>query len=149
MNVFVPYQQPILCAEALWNDKKRFNKQIIECRQILDAIDGKKAWSNHPCTKMYKEHREWLEYYESSLYYFREFMKGNEDLYNAGYFSKLADSIRPSFLTDEFCDQHKRRLYTKAPELYPMFKKYGKSEINWYFVDGKLLKYKDGKLIKE
>lgn len=55
----------------------------------------------------------------------------------------------PSFLTQEFCDQHKRRLYTKAQELYPQFAKYGKSDVNYYFVDGELLKYKNGKRIKE
>ena len=76
MQVFVPYQEPIKCAEALFNDKRRFNKQIVECRQILDAIDGKKAWSNHPCTKMYKEHRGWLNEYMLSLIYYRDFKHG-------------------------------------------------------------------------
>ena len=68
MQVFTPYDTPLECAHVLWNDKKRFNKQIIECRQILDAIDGKsKGWVNHPVVKMYKPHREWLLYYACCL----------------------------------------------------------------------------------
>lgn len=70
MNVFVPYQSPIDCAKALYGDI-RFNKQIVECRQILDAIDGKKAWNNHPCTKMYREYKEWLYKYMLCLKYYR------------------------------------------------------------------------------
>ena len=28
MNVFVPYSSPLDCAKALWNDSKRYNRQI-------------------------------------------------------------------------------------------------------------------------
>ena len=51
MNVFV-IGSPIETAKCL--DPRRLNKQIIECKQILKAIDGEtKAWANHPATKMY------------------------------------------------------------------------------------------------
>ena len=40
MQVFTPYKEPILCAQVL--DKKRLNKQIIECQQIIRAIEGNK-----------------------------------------------------------------------------------------------------------
>lgn len=52
---------------------------------------------------------------------------------------------QPNFLTDEFCDQHKRRLYTKNNNFHAYFYKYGESQENWYYVDGKLLKYINGK----
>lgn len=157
MQVFTPYPDPIECAKALWNDKKRFNKQIIECQQILDAIDGKKAWNNHPCTKMYKEHREWLmnyalclqEYRNYERYYRTDYYSSARSKGKAVLYSIKADKMRPPFLTEEFCNQHKRRLFTKAPDLYPKFAEFGTSEINWYYVDGELLKYKDGKRIKE
>lgn len=149
MNVFVPYQSPIECAKALYGDR-RFQKQIIECRQMINAIDGKtEAWSNHPCTKMYKPYREWLVYYKNCLYFYGEHKKYGMSISNAENYSQKADAIRPPFLTEEFCDQHKRRLFTKSHDLYPQFEKYGTSEINWYFVDNKLLKYKNGKIIKE
>lgn len=150
MQIFVPYQEPIKCAEALWADQKRYNKQIVECGQILKAIDGEtKAWANHPCTKMYKEYWTWLEYYMLCFMYYRDYKKGfNEGLDISLKHSAYANTIRPPFLTDEFCDQHKRRLYTKAPALYPQFEKFGTSEENWYFVDGELLKYVNGKRVK-
>lgn len=66
MQVFVPYPEPIKVAQCL--DAKRLNKQIIECRQILDAIDGTgKGWFNHPVVKMYKPYRDWLFYYMNCL----------------------------------------------------------------------------------
>lgn len=142
MQVFVPYPSPIDVAKCL--DRRRLRKQIIECRQIIDAIDGQKdGWKNHPVTKMYRYHREWLESYYLCLL---SFEYGDED--DAQYENAYAFHYRPPFLTKEFCDQHKRRLYTKAPELYPQFAELGMSEENWYFVDGRIIKYKDGKQIK-
>lgn len=150
MQIFVPYKSPLECAETLWNDHRRFYKQIIECKQILDAIDGVgKGWFNHPVTKMYREHKEWLYKYMLCLKYYREFKNNIRAMTASERFSDEAYYIRPPFLTDEFCDQHKRRLFTKAPDLYPQFEEYGTSEENWYFVDGELLKYVNGKRIKE
>lgn len=45
---------------------------------------------------------------------------------------------QPNFLTDEFCDQHKRRLYTKNNNFHAYFYKYGESQENWYYVDGEI-----------
>ena len=61
--------------------------------------------------------------------------------------SSFADSCRPEFLADAFCDQHKRRLYTKSPNLYPQFASYGTSDENGYVVGGKLLKCVNGKQV--
>lgn len=151
MQVFVPYKEPLKVAIIMWLDKKRFNKQIIECRQILDAIEGVgKGWFNHLVVKMYKPYKEWLYNYMMCFSAYRDFKKGNSKAFMYYcYFDNQANKITPPFLTEEFCNQHKRRLYTKSPELYSLFAKYGKSDINFYFVDGELLKYKDGKRIKE
>lgn len=65
----------------------------------------------------------------------------------ADNYSKKADEYRPPFLTDDFCNQHKRRLFTKSPDKYPQFAEYGTSEENWYFFDCELLKYVNGKRI--
>lgn len=139
MQVFVPYPSPIDVAKCL--DPKRLRKQIIECDQILKAIRGKsEAWKNHPVVKMYKNYTQFLCAYSDTLWCF---MNGSD---MAPGLSEYADRYRPPFLTDDFCDQHKRRLFTKAPELYPQFAEYGKSEENWYFVDGKIVKYLNGKL---
>ena len=141
MQVFVPYPSPIDVAECL--DKKRLRKQVIECHQILCAIeDSSSAWFNHPVVKMYSMAYSWLHDYTLALEYY---LCGNK--YMAEFWSELADACRPEFLTDDLCDQHKRRLYTKATILYPQFASYGKSDENWYYVGWKMLKYINGKQV--
>ena len=142
MQVFVPYPSPIDVAKCL--DPKRLKKQVIECDQILKAITGEsKAWKNHPVVKMYSEHSSWLWYYRETL---DAHLKKCFTL--AKQYSHQCDAyLPPPFLTESFCDQHKRRLYTKAPELYPQFAEYGKSDENWYFVDGRLRRYVNGKQV--
>jgi hypothetical protein len=141
MQVFVPYPSPIDVAKCL--DQKRLRKQIIECEQILNAISGdSQAWRNHPATNTYEPYYSWLHDYCLCLEYY---LDGNYDM--AEYWNLCANGCTPPFLTSDFCDQHKRRLYTKAPELYPQFASYGKSDENWYFVDGQIVKYINGKRI--
>lgn len=141
MQVFVPSADCMETASQL--DRKRLNKQIIENGQILKAIDRTgKGWLNHPATLMYRPYRQWLVLYNECL---KAYMSGNTDM--AIQYSYQASRLTPPFLTDEFCTQHRRRLFTKSPELYPQFAEYGTSLENWYFVDGKLLKYINGKRI--
>ena len=111
MQIFI-VGSPIETADAL--DKRRLNKQIIECRQILGAIHGtSKAWRNHPCVLMYKEHTEWLENYlhclESARYQYMA----------ASIYSLNADKFRPPFHTEEYFNQMKRRLYTNRDRRIP------------------------------
>ena len=143
MQVFVPYSSPIDVARCLSNDPRRLAKQITEADQILDAIRGKTKWSNHPVVKMYAHFTPWLWYYRETLNAYR-----NGDTRTARHLSHQCDTtFKPPFLTDELCDQHKRRLYTKAPKLYPQFATLGTTEENWYVVDGEIVKYIKGKKI--
>lgn len=154
MQVFTPYSNIIEIVRAMYKDKRRYNKAIIECKQILRAIHGEtKAWASHPVTKMYTEHCEWLNCY---LKVFEEYKRYKETVgaqislfafSQALCYSNMGNNICPSFLTEDFCNQHKRRLFTKNSVLYPQFAEYGKSEENWYFVNGQLLKYINGKKI--
>lgn len=156
MQVFVPHQSPI--EVATWLDARRKQKQVIECRQILAAIRGESNfWKNHPVVKMYRNHVTWLEYYmyclECSIEASKLMRDGDVDeeaecCTLAMEWSQLADKCTPPFLTDEFCLQHKRRLYTKDPKRYEFYSGYGKSYENWYVVDGELLRYEYGKIIK-
>lgn len=141
MQVFVPYSSPIKVAKCL--DKRRLNKQIIECRQILKAINGEtNAWKNHPVVKMYssENNKKWLLNYMECLEAWKE---GNIEQSN--YYTILADTNKPLFLTEEFCNQHKRRLYSKSPELYQQFAKYGKSDENWYIINNELKIFRQNK----
>lgn len=140
MQVFI-VGSPLETAKAL--DKLRLNKQIIECKQILDALKGRKAWSNHPCVLQYKskEGYDWLLDY---LYCLKCYKEGLYKL--AREFSDQA--FKPNFHTEEYYNQMKRRLYTKNKENYSQWAYLGESEENWYFVDGKWRKYINGKRIK-
>ena len=140
MQIFI-IGSPIETAEAL--DKRRLRKQTIECRQILKAIAGEgKAWLNHPCVLMYKEHREWICEYLMSL---GSFIEGCE--WRAEFHSEQADKIRPPFHTEAYFNQMKRRLYTKDNEHYKQWSHIGESDVNWYCVDGEWRYYRNGKRI--
>lgn len=140
MQVFI-IGSPLETAKAL--DKRRLNKQIIECRQILDALNGAKAWSNHPCVLQYKEHKEWLIAYMHCLEAFY-----NKDIHKARIWNLYALDNTPDFHTSAYFDNMKRRLYTKNHEHYKQWESLGESYENWYFVDGEWRKYVNGKRIE-
>lgn len=124
-------------------DKRRRHKQWVEIQQIIDAIDGKKAWKNHPCTIQYKEYKYWLILYRTVI----EFI--NMDMHsNAKNISQTAENFKPEWHCEEYFNQMKRRLFEKDEEYYKQWSYLGKSLDNWYFVDGEWVKYRNGKKIK-
>lgn len=141
MQVFI-VGTPLATAMAL--DSRRLNKQIIECGQILDALNGKKAWSNHPCVLQYRKHKEWLNDYMRCLVYYQ---CGNIDW--AEKMSDICEWTKPKFHIPEYFEQMKRRLYTKNNEYYKQWKYLGTSDVNWYWSHEKqeFIKYKNGKRI--
>lgn len=141
MQVFIPYPEPIEVAKCL--DKRRLNKQIIEGHQILAAAKGEThAWVNHPVTKMYKNHTEWLKFYIDCLKFYR---CGKFNIANV--LSNQANICRPEWMTSALCNSHKRRLFAKDVQFYKKFWVYGISEINYYVVDNKVFGYFKGKCI--
>ena len=156
MQVFI-VGSPLETAKVL--DKRRLNKQIIECQQILDALNGKKAWSNHPCTLQYRGYEKWLIPYLSCLenyYYYKfgkvEFLgslsKNQLALKSAIKWSELADLCIPPFHTKEYLDQMKKRLYSKDNNHYKQWAYLGESNQNFYYVDGEWRVYENGKRLK-
>lgn len=141
MQVFI-VGTPLETAMAL--DRARLNKQIIECKQILDALNGAKAWSNHPCVLQYRGHERWLEHYHDCLLFYR---RGYYDL--AKVESHYATDCHPiDWHTQEYCDQMKRRLYTKDEIHYAQWSHLGTSDYNLYYVDGEWRKYVNGKKVE-
>ena len=140
MQVFI-VGSPLETAMAL--DGARLRKQIIEVRQILDALNGAKAWSNHPCVLQYRGREEWLRAYKECLEWY---VRGDEG--KALWASNLADYWRPMFHTQEYLDHMKRRLYSKNKEHYKQWAHLGESDCNWYFVDGSWRKYVNGKRVE-
>ena len=155
MQVFVPFKNPFECAKAI--DPRRFNKQILECKQILKAIRGEStAWVNHPCVLMYKKHADWLQMYLNAFECFKAYMDlAKEDfdeamiLYNlAKEWGDTATMIFPPFFTDSFLEQHRRRLYTKSPMYYLKWSDLGTSDENWYYMNGEWKIYINGRIVK-
>lgn len=139
MQVFI-VGTPLETAQAL--DKKRLHKQIVECRQILDALNGAKAWSNHPCVLQYEGYERWLEKYLNCLV---AFVAG--DMLTAKIESQYAtDWFKPHWHTRTYYEQMKRRLYTKSPNHYSQWWTLGTSTENFYYVDGEWRIYENGKL---
>lgn len=140
MQVFIIGTQ---LATAMALDRKRLNKQIIECQQILYALNGAKAWSNHPCVLQYRGYEKWLEHYLSCLTLYRHGAS-----IHAKVCSDMAQLSKPEWHTTEYFDQMKRRLYTKDNEHYKQWESLGESDENWYFVDDECRIYENGKRIK-
>lgn len=153
MNVFI-VGTPFETAQAL--DRKRLNKQIVECGQILAAIDGDtEAWANHPATIQYRKHPLWLRSYMFCLYHYRNAEKlqneqlKKDEMKHAKACSIVADRYRPMFHTEAYFNSMKRRLYTKDPEHYEQWADLGTSDMNWYWspVEDTYIYYRDGKRI--
>lgn len=98
MNVFI-IGSPLDTAKIL--DKKRLNKQIVECDQMLKALQGEtKAWRNHPCTLQYEKYQSWLYHYMLCLDYYR---KGNIAL--AESMNCVCESLKPKFHVEAYFKQ--------------------------------------------
>lgn len=141
MQVFI-IGSPLATAMSL--SHRDLNNQINEAKAILDALYGcSKPWSNHPCVLQYREHQQWLYEYTQCLEQYAMGMANTPRAY-----SEIADRYRPSFHTQEYFEQMKRRLYSKDNEHYKQWAYLGESEVNWYFVDGVWRKYINGKQIE-
>lgn len=143
MQVFI-IGTPMETAMAL--DPLRLNKQLLETQQILDALNGKKSWSRHPAVLQYRGHETWLRRYKRVL---EEVKSGCREGVKCKYHDFRAKETTPSFHTQGYYDQMKRRLYTKNPEHYKQWAHLGCSDENWYWSheENRFIKYVNGKRI--
>ena len=152
MQVFI-IGSPLETAMSL--STRHLNNQVNEAKVILDALNGKKAWSKHPCTLQYKEHQEWLKLYLLCLKDYQRSCKSGmteKEKYiyflAARLFNRKSFETTPQFHTQEYFDQMKRRLYTKDNDHYKQWSNLGESENNWYFVENEWRIYKNGKRLQ-
>lgn len=62
MQTFLPYQ--CFTESVIHLDTRRAWKQVIEARQIIDCLEGRKTgWANHPAVKMWVGHIPELKLY--------------------------------------------------------------------------------------
>lgn len=142
MQVFI-VGSPLETAMAL--DSARLRKQILETQQILDALNGAKAWSNHPCVLQYRGYEFWLRCYKRVL---EEVQKSGGASIRSKYFNYRANETTPYWHDQMYYDNMKARLYTKNPQHYAQFAEYGTSDYNLYYVDGEWRKYVNGKRVE-
>lgn len=122
MQTFLPYSSFKETAECL--DYKRLGKQRVECKQILNALMNGGAWSNHPATLMWQDHKYALVLYAICIC---------EEWINRGYndsllpfFDNIICDLRntglPSFIgNNKFHDSHKSKLLQKNYEYYSQY----------------------------
>lgn len=76
MNVFLPYSdyfESIICL-----DKKRAMKQTLECKQLIDGLEGvgSLSWTRHPASRMYNGYLGSLvNYYNICFQHCKNFWK--------------------------------------------------------------------------
>ena len=135
-------------------DMKRLNKQIIECKQILNAISGlSNAWRNHPAVIQYRKHTDWLNAYMQCLIHYKKHIMhdtSEDHIGKARIWNLFALNTTPDFHKISYFDQMKRRLYTKDNNYYKQWSYLGESQENWYWsdVENDFIKYINGKRIK-
>ena len=142
MQVFI-VGSPLETAQVL--DPKRLNRQIQETKVILAALNGAKAWSNHPCVLQYRGHEFWLRCYKRVL---EEVQKSGGASIRSKYFNYRAIETTPDWHDQRYYNNMKARLYTKNPQHYAQFAEYGTSDYNLYYVDGSWRKYVNGKRVE-
>lgn len=142
MQVFI-IGTPLETAMTL--SKRHLNNQINEAKIILAALNGTKAWSNHPCVLQYRGYEFWLRCYKRVL---KEVQKSGGANIRSKHFNYRAIETTPNWHTQEYYDQMKRRLYTKDPKHYKQWADLGESDENYYYVDSQWRIYKDGKRVQ-
>lgn len=68
MQTFLPSDDFAICAMIL--DRQRLGKQRVETLQIMKTLAGLSkngGWVNHPATKMWKGHEEYLMLYQIAI----------------------------------------------------------------------------------
>ena len=106
MNLFFPYPEPIKVAECLTDADLRREVENLE-KAVKDG----------------GQHKEWYDRARLSM---EHYLFG--DMEPAVWWSHHADLVRPDFLTPEFCDAEKARLYKRSPKKYAQFHDYCNGE---------------------
>ena len=67
MQTFLPIANSLISANIL--DKKRCFKQLVECSQIINTLEGRsEGWKNHPAVKMWRGYINALKDYSNNFY---------------------------------------------------------------------------------
>lgn len=133
MQTFLP--SPNFTTSAKFLDPQRLGKQRSEAMQILTALTNPAyGWQNHPAIAMWRDSKMMLVFYTRAIC--EEWIaRGYKDtcldktiaLWKAAIKDMEAQELvefcggSPSWLTTEFCSNHRSILLAKNPEWYGQF----------------------------
>ena len=126
MQTFLPSDDFALCAMSL--DRQRLGKQRVETLQIMQTLAGLsrgKGWINHPATKMWKGHEDYLMLYQIAIC--EEWIsRGYKDTCMWKTFDALGQIEYPSTYPEWMGDNsihssHRSNLLRKDPDFYSQF----------------------------
>ena len=111
MQVFLPF--PDIKTSILVLDKVRKWKQVLEAKQLIDVVDGRKqGWKNHPCAKMYSKYPNFLKlYYNTALDLWKKVGKTKLEPVELGLVV-----LPPWIGNEEFHKSHQSNLLRKAED---------------------------------
>jgi hypothetical protein len=125
MQVFLPIK--VTEEKDIWRiceilDRARANKQIMECKTILNG-----GWPNHPCSKMYAENEQTIA---SLLFYSTNLLLTFNKTYGIVHKTNFDEFLPeeefefelPHWFTDEnFYSHHAAALIRKNPTYYTLY----------------------------
>lgn len=122
MQTFLPYKEFDLVAQCL--DDKRLGKQRVECKQLLDVIEGRKdnSWKNHPAARMWWNFSSCLRLY----YNFMIIEWVNRGFKNTMPILDIGDVVYPDWFLNEkelqlVMISQRSNLIDKLPDHYSKF----------------------------
>jgi hypothetical protein len=118
LQTFLPY--PNFANSAAVLDRQRLNKQVLEARQILSAIQNGGGWRNHPAVKQWRGYENALRFYHDVM--LREWLRRGYKTTQSQYLPAHADIVMPPWLGGEaYHASHRSMLLAKMPVHYAQF----------------------------
>lgn len=128
MQTFMPYSDFTKSAQVL--DNKRLNKQHVECKQIINVLEGNSAaWKNHPAVRMWDGYIPALKAYANEIK--KECLKRGFKSEKIPFYD-VKEFERPFWLGDiRVHTSHRSNLNRKDPSFYYGFANYGIEGYYW------------------
>lgn len=131
MQTFLPYSNFWACANVL--DWRRLGKQRVEGMQILNAIENKTGWKNHPIVRMWNGFEECLKLYINVM--IDEWISRNFNNSMVKYDIDYNKMVYPDWLGNkDLHSSHKAALLFKDLEWYNKFGWSEEPKINYVWM---------------
>jgi len=130
MQTFAPYSDVEKIASSL--DYRRLGKQRVEAMQILNAIQKKNGWSNHPIVSMWRGYENALKFYCNTM--ISEWKRRGYNNTMKLYDIKGKIEFPKWWGREDFHSSHRAALLAKDFEYYSQFGWKEKPEIDYVWI---------------